>query len=701
MNIIPNFNIDRSLIPIGSDIKSVAGRFEVLLNNPLPKFTTIFADAYVVREKDNDTSDRYYALIPKNIGSCRLETVIKLYDTKIPNFLNVIAIEIVLIESIEHFVAILPIPIPFKAQSIFLFEHHTLEEGVILPIIHTLKTLHDLGVSHGSINIDTLCFDSSVDIGKVVLNNCIFGPSGLKQSILFETINRARIHPYAKSYIDFSADYYALGVLVLVLISKKEKILAEEDLYQIVKGKLLLGSYQYLTQCLLEQDSVNTYDKKMLYLAYWLLQDNPAKQWRYEQILKFIKEGCIVQNDVDLLFWEQKTNTLNVKFIEFLGEKYSSLQTLRYALSCNWEEALIFIRDNKFLKWLIAHNEVDADCLLQVTKLPTYLAQYRIEQISFSQDDVYLIYLLLILDPSAPFSFPNLSFYPDTNLPELLNFAAIYDTKIAHLLIDLLENGLIASLLRFTATLITATDSKVEILHLLSQIQKYCANDISYTEEKYYALYLLNNYLPYQHAIVDNKICFSLKEVLEAFEGLSADNFDNLSIPLSLNSFLMVKLNLGGMQHFDIFHTLIDQRENCYVKLLALFALSQQKCKVKFLPNACKNFTNSIKDIVLKTLHSVDAKQLIEALFNKSIKLGSLNLLFKIFNSRILRKDYQGYQNAMKDFKKIQRSYTFYAYYLVNKEEIQNKGKRIALKTAYIIFFTFLCFFIFTLLSAR
>ena len=310
--------ISSSLIGISDTEDLVAEKYIVLVKNQNFSLSTEFSTVFNVDNTSNLENKNYYARVYTRSFPTRIRYLLEFKNSDIPGFNTPKAVEIVqLSEHKRQYLTSIFLKPTGKSLSDLIAEEYRFSEKfiiekIIYPLSQVIDKLHSKALLHGNINLDTIFLDEN---DNVLLDECFSGPCGVNQKMIFETPQRLQVAPYAKDCINYSADYYALGIVAISLLKGKD-FLSEINGDDTIKKRLENGSYNYFTKDL---PLNNTLDL----LLQGMLSDNTAQRWNHREIKSAIKNQEFHNTIIT-------SNTRAKKPIIFNEKQFFDLKTLAH-----------------------------------------------------------------------------------------------------------------------------------------------------------------------------------------------------------------------------------------------------------------------------------------------------------------------------------------------------------------------------------
>ncbi len=364
---------------------------------------------------------------------------------------------------------------------------------VVQPLTPMLKELSDRILSHRSIRADNMFFaDPSRE--SVIMGECFSGPPGLTQPYYYEPIDSAMAMPEGRGTGTPADDFYALGVMMLVLLCGGNPVadLTEE---QVVEDKISRGSYAALVRD-------TRLSLPMVEVLRGLLCDDPDQRWRYEDLNMWLNGRHLSPKQALL-------PPKAARVFEFDEVEYLNASALSQALGRKWAKALLVIKKPGLESWV--RRSLADDQKADGVRLSTKAASGGSGARSFV-DDRLLSRVLMTLDQRAPLRYKTVSARLD-GLAQA--FAVTYHDK------DMRQTFTEIFTQRLPQTWIENQPALRPELAVLRRLYDTVALTLSkqrigYGVEK--ALYVSNPTWPCQSPLLKNDYVVELEDLLLALE---------------------------------------------------------------------------------------------------------------------------------------------------------------------------------------
>lgn len=633
--------------------------YEIDFAVALEEFSNDFAKAYKVKtNRTNKKSKRgLYALFLENYFPSNLDKIISWREIEHEHVQRLLDLgKYIDNHGSEKLCAIFEFPAGKKLSFILQentghFDENFIVKQIFPQLSTALVTLHNEGIFHGSINTDTVYYDSQNM--KIQVAESISSYSGFYQKPSFETITRISCHPAGKSDDDYSADYYASGVLLCNLIAGGNP-LALLPINIIQNMKYENGSYDAIMSLILTQKPKLTILNKNSNLIKGLLHDKDSERWQDEELKKWNKKE--INQSSPSRVHRQSSTSFSFNDLEYYSSKY-----LANAIQDNWQKAKNDINLGEFARWISF-----------VSKLPDIERKmYLITQNSQNEviiPDEKLSRLLYMLDTGGPLRYKNLCFFPDAMGSLLSYFFHKNDKQNIDTIKNLIDIGLIEGWMSHQEDPEKYRPKTLgwSPIHVKQFIRR---SELGFGVER--VLYDTNKYLSCRSSIVKDSFNVTLEQILTNLEKKRADYSDADSPGKHLCAFLGSKCEIEEsikVKNIADFRYIANMDE---VKYMAIFALAQKFSGIKSLPNTAKWLQGATEKIKEK-IKSKSIKQKIQDKINKATEKGSLKEMFlAITNRNLIEKDYFGYREARKQ------------YLLLNFEKLKLQSRRNIDQLAY------------------
>ena len=207
---------------------------------------------------------------------------------------------------------------------------------VIAQLMPLFKELGGRNLTHRSIRADNL-FVSGGGQESVMLGECYSLPPGMAQPSIYEPIDSAMAMPEGRGHGTPADDYYALGVLLLVLLCGGNPVPGMSE-NELVEAKISKGSYAALV-------GETRLSLPMVEVLRGLLCDDPEERWRHEDLQLWLNGRHLSPKQALL-------PPKAARLYPFDGEEYNNAAALSYAMGRKWGAAVQEIKSPELERWI-------------------------------------------------------------------------------------------------------------------------------------------------------------------------------------------------------------------------------------------------------------------------------------------------------------------------------------------------------------
>lgn len=644
---------------------TISQDFDINYALKLNEFSTEFATAYDAKSRTSQKEKtEYYALVFNKSFPVDLDKINTYRSIKEKNLQELVDFgRVQTNKGTEALCCILKKPIGRKFSEILNSKAGLDENFVTGHLFNQLFTavsiIHSNGIMHGSINLDSVYYNT-LD-GNLQLHECFSSFVGFNQKNLYETFERMVCNKAGKSHRELSADYYAIGVLLVSLISGKEPFSSfTEEL--ILKIKFENGSYESLLGILNAAEKININIKNETLLR-GILHDKTKERWVQKQITGWQRKE-ITQPPPSRVH-RQTSIPFMFSDLDYFSPKY-----LAHTLHMNWAIAKKSLRISDLTRWISLTSRLPdiEKRLFQMT---------RGGQTEIILPDEKIARIIYLLDEDGPIRFRDTSFHPDG----LGNLFSYY----------LMENnttGLdyIAKCINFgfiEGWVSTQEDQDIYKTNVMGWNSKKIKafmrkNELGFGLER--CLYELNPYLPCLSPLLETNYSVGLPAVLTALNqgkitGKNIDNDKHLTSYICFQIDIEDSIKVKQLQSFPFFAKALP------IKLCAMFAFAQKSSGIENLPIIASWVRQNLNSIVERINSKKIKTKLIENL-DLATKSGDISKIFSVISDvKTVRKDVNGFQGAKKTYKIL----TFEIMKLKSQHSLDQMAYRLGLRISVII----------------
>ncbi len=645
----------------------VGGQYYVDTNDALPNLTSTFARAYMVHDKKRKMEDAYYCLVLDKTIPWRLSAINTLKTFSDLTLNTPVACDVTFLTSFQEHFCVVVLPLPERRRiSLAQYMKETgacteefLVEKIITPLNAMLGELEAIGVTHGNINLENVFFDENLNIS---VRECVSEPCGFSQKMVYEPIERGCALPIAKGEGDSSADYYALGVLAVFMLSGRNTV-EEMDDEEILRAKMVKGSFNTLVG----NQPLSPY---MLDLCRGLLNDKKGTRWHHIQLSEWVKGKRF--NLVRVPPIVEATRSLH-----FNGQQYFNRRAFAHDLFRYWDSAKKFLREDKLIKW-VEGSVGDPDMADKLRKADKITMKKGLSiRTTFDEDDELVTRTTLILDPEGPMRIKDIS----TNIDGIAPLLAYAYSTHKRDYIQLIGYLISYNFLEYHKPPPGEKKSKNEYLWHLKRCMNFLSKKgFGFGMER--CLYEINPFLPCQSPLVIKEAPISLPELLEILD--SKTTIKDYPFDRHIAAFIANRIDLNNEIRVKTLEKFPEFAGNKHIQALALLMLAQKEtgAKLRTLSEALANQMLSATSI----LHGKTIKKELHSNIRKVAKDGNLIKLFQIIaDSQYIMQDMIGYQEAIEEYQEIGQEISK----LDSKSTVSSLGYRYGLRLAVVISYFF------------
>ncbi len=637
--------------------------YEFVFSNKLPEFSSPLSEAIEIKPRQGkDAEEKFYALIFKkdfpvdfvrlNIHrEMKLKFVQELSDfgkIKTPQGKEVLA-------------AVLKRPRGIRLSK-YIFEmgnpnDHVVITNILTQLFNGILALHENRLTHGSINADNIFINP--ENFAITIKECVSEYCGFSQKMAFETYERMACHPAGKNYVDQPADYYALGMMLVSLLTGEPLFegLSEDT---VIKTKFEGGSYESVLN-IIRSKKVLSLSVKNENLLKGLLHDKTIERWGNEQIKKWQKRE--ISQGVPSKVHRQTSTSFIFEDRDYLSAKY-----LAYAIQKNWAAAKKHLKVLDLSRWITftsKFSDIEKRIFLMTNGWQSEIVI----------PDEKLSRILNLLDEEGPIRMRNTCFHPRAT-----------GNIFVHFLNENNQTGIDDILAVFDLGLIEAWISQQDDAEMYKpsilgwnprKIKHYLRmREVGFGVER--CAYELNSYLACKSPLLENFYCVGLVALIKDLEKIklpSADKIDkHLVAYLATHCKVEDTIKVKTLAHFP------DLIINEDIKMCALLSIAQKMSGLGSLPNLTR-WAREKLDIVLKKVYSNKIRTELEERLNKSVASGDIDKLFHVIaDSKLLKRDFNGFREARNQYKML----SFEIFRLRSKANLDQMSYKLGLRAALI-----------------
>jgi hypothetical protein len=613
----------------------ISARYEVLQNQMIPELSSEFAVACQIRDKQVKRKDNeLYALVYDIKFPPPVDVVHALQKQEHNNLPYIVDAGKYEFEGQERYTVILNQPIGVPLTEVMAknggFDEDRIVEFILPPIVSALKSLKEEGLMYGALNAKNVYWDRAsrqVSLGMFFSEYC-----GFSQSPIYEDIHRLQCHETAKGWVDFNSDYYALGVLIVHLLTAKEP-LSGYSKQEVLRSRLMNGSLDVVTFNLVKNKGSIHYSARMQQLMKALLNDNLEARWTGVELTDWLdKKGLALPS-------QYKLHRETANAFVFEEEYYYGRKALAHALFKNWNKAKSTIKLPELSRWLRLSLKNKS-----ASEAVDYMSKKAAESTLLT--DERLAQVIMLIDPEGPIRYREfavsihglgafLSYGYFKNSRDMLQQVGnLFNEELVETWIGLQDNAG-----EFNYSSLGWTPSK---------IGRYIRMPgLGFSVER--LIYDLNDSLPCLSPIVKGQFISRLSELLIALDGEAKQRM-NESDPVDrhIAAFIAHKIDLldeiriKSIQRYPRFNDVPQ------IPMLALLTVAQAHARVKVLKGLCDWMRTRLGGIS-ELIRSETIRDELNLELDRACKEGNMNRIYKVVsNVAFVARDVGGFTEAKK-----------------------------------------------------
>lgn len=598
------------------------------LDKVMHNYSTDFFQAYtLIQTNSSQNISQSFCLSPKQLQVVDFSRFIAFYNLEyIVNSLNIIDYGVSKLNGKEIFGIVLPYIPPERLISnnlnLFNDKQDVILQYVIMPILETLIQLHSASLTHGSINQENiwLNFNQENEIRSVTLSNTSLELPGYSQIPMYEPINRMVAHRAGK-VSSKSADCYAVGVLLASLISGKS--IGRTGYEAMVKSKAKYGSYRTIINTYF--NSADRLDDIQKTVLYFLLHDDEKKRWSAFEALKFLKRrhrNITCANALKLMNEDIESNiSILEKPLTFSGEVCHSMTEAAVSSIRNYDEIKIKVKNGLLVKELLANNSIKPDFITKVSALRSL--DGFVDSAEVSKDDIFLTTFIILLDNSMPIKLKEISVEANAVWQMLKYTSNKTFSSTVNLLSKIASSNIIFKIHHMISRICS---TEIQTLNLSKlQIIQGLSSDV-------FRSFIPTYVEPNSVYILDEKICFSLDDLLDILNSFNQDTLLEMSEDEKLLGHVLAKVARNS--NFSMTkNSILIQETDRFAMFFTILSHAHEINK-KSLKNLSKNLYNKLSSNYLHKIKYLKLRNKINEKLKLAADVGDISKMYKILHSR-------------------------------------------------------------------
>ena len=664
----------------------IGGRYHIITSNHIEYPASESAIVFHVEDKrvsdisiTKEMNAGYHALVFSSKTLIRFKDALALMQAEIKSLVAPVSIGVTKIEDASKFpsidnqeciVFIMPSPKYRSLEHIIQREEEKITYDLIvskiLPVvIDVLSEMHSLRIMHGYINASNIFITEG---GNVLIGECVSEICGLQQNALYDTIDRAQCHAYAKYNKDFAADYYALGVAIFYVSTRKD--LSKHDHLTIIRNKLIGGTFNYFRQ----ESSVSD---AFLDLIKGLTADDRALRWG-EAKLKAIIDG--VETSSSSLTDQSYLS----RGITFNDRVHYSTKSLAHELQQDWAQAKAFVQQDKIQKWLdISVSQQRVIDMLDALR-STMKSRTDNAKTVAGREDEWVFKTIVILDPCGPVRGVKLPYNPHA-IDTLIAYSFVFHNKdIMQLVIQAISHNILSIYDQLAEVYTEYTAFMTSTAKYFSELAvKLRKQGIVFGISRF--IYDLNPYMPCQSNLLDGYICLTAGDVVRTLDKKKVP-LSSILVASDIPNFIGSRMKLNSDIKGERISQITSISKDIVYKFLMLFAHVEFKMEIEELPFLSEQFSSMIKDRLKVIMRGKSNKEEMFKNLDQAVKTNQLGEVLKVaVDLDMLQKDAQEYTKALNRGMQIAKELYKYNNIYEMKKLSNKKGLNLAIKISLVL----------------
>lgn len=533
-------------------------------------------------------------------------------------------------EKARRFVIILHQPggeriLPSAGATIDAWREDRVVRLVMNPLMPVFKELGGRNLTHRAIRADNLFFSDAAR-ESVVLGECLSLPPGMAQPSIYEPIDSAMAMPEGRGYGTPADDYYALGVLILVLLCGGNPV-PELNEHELVEAKISKGSYAALV-------GETRLSLPMVEVLRGLLCDDPEERWSHDDLQLWLSGRHLSPKQALL-------PPKAARLFPFEDEEYNNASALSYAMGRKWDAAVQEIKSPELERWI--RRSLSDDRKAAAVAAATQ-AVIGIGGGAAGVEDKLLTRVLIALDQQAPLRYKQVAARIQ-GLPTA--FAVNYNSEdrrqaFAQIILSKLPQMWIEQQGKVRADIVAFIRSfDLVALHLAKP-------RIGYGLER--ALYALNPSWPCQSPLLENDYVADLDDLLPALERLAAQGrTERAPMDWHLGGFISARMKMTPDRAFNELSE--DERPDIFnLGIVRALAHVQDATGPARLPHLGAWCAGLLKPVSAKFRNRTRREQMTEALRQLAAHGNLMALVQLVDNPNRRIADEEGFRRARAEF---------------------------------------------------
>lgn len=650
----------------------VDGLYIIHLNEIILELSNEFCKYYYATNIEND--NEFFAIVFEQDFNPPLDIWYKLKSAKIDGLNNLITYSIVKLSALKAYrlVAIVNKYNYSNTLANFIAKNGPLsitelEPKLIATIAEVLQQCERINISCGNINPYNIIINDSSD--HFMLREFISSYPSFYQDNSYLAPEIAECIESARYVKGVASDIYSLGITIFVALTGKEPWTDYSNIYEFNKDRFEQTSYKMLLSKHKVSEQLKIFFKNVL-------DDKSDTRWRVKDIFAWLS-GNITKNSTF------ETLVENTNLLAFNKENYGNLKSISYAFFCHWDEALLFIDDDKLVKWATRHglnDELIAEIAQITNDKKLDKSPIRLGSLEYSGK---LTRLLTIIDRQGSIRQKGLAVSARA-IPNALYHNLINNNRTT---IDMIIKAMKERYWQINASSNSAScvdpDTDTKFYNIASS---FSANSAILGPER--VIYNFNPYAPCLSRLLSAEYVTSVSELLIALDKIADSKpAEFFSLDRHIIAFIAAKLSLDDELAIKVLKDLPRLSDHPLIFGLCVLNLAQESQPDIKLPSLSNILTARIIELLNESLHNVKFKEQIASNLTDVAINGKLAQIVNILtNQAPFIDDYNGFYNASKEIRNIRH----YINSLSSGDDIENAlflGQKLTVLISYILCF--------------
>jgi hypothetical protein len=517
-----------------------------------------------------------------------------------------------------------------------------INDYLITPMTHILKTMMDRGFPHGSIRPDNIFFGGNNKKQPIILGDCLsVFPHGAQPS-LFMSVEKASAEPFGRGNGTSADDIYAFGVSLALLLRKNDEIGGVSE-YEMVQRKIEHGSYAAIV-------GAERLPTKYVELLRGLLCDDPSLRWGIEDIFSWLDGSRMTP---PALPRRKKAN----RPFSFRGHKYLFPDSLALDLSFHAKEAQKVIENGDLEQWI---EKAFSDKELSENYAKA-IERGKVGVLSGQEGaEVTITNVILALNPMLPIFYKDRAFTYD-GVGGLMARACFEGADLRPFVDSLQYNilDLAASLKMIPQNEVLALVKSFDLCRTILRQKKRGNSTVK-------CVYHLCRTAPCFSPQFKKYFVYDATSFLLSFEEISSKGGQ---IALFMDQHCIAFFSIREKKFTErVMYDLGQSEKDAQIAgNLRFFAMMQKKTKVKELLSIAKVFVGSL-DGVYQVYNNIKLREQIIQNVKKEADKGNLvGMSALIDNHAVRQRDANAFELAKREYKMLQYEYDQYNRKLASK----------------------------------